>query len=697
MLAPGNGLLKEELANMNLNKSPDPGMTQDNRQSRARVIKLFLSIVASLLYVSVRMHTPIAVHAEAVHDDQLFISMGERIADGHWLGSYDQLTLIKGPGYPLFLAINAWLGIPISLSEVLFHGFTVGLFFWVFARLTRMPNVAMFGYIATLWMPASPYLERIVRDSIYPGQMLLVLAGMMATLYLDISRKRQYTWALLTGLALGWFSLTREEGIWIGPGLAVIVLASILYRHDKQRIKTLVLAPVAVIIAGYGVTQVVFSCINRIAYGSFVGVEVSSSPFKEAMSALQSVQAGEQIPYVPVSKQAREAIYQVSPSFLKLKGYLDPPTGSSWQFGCQIYPKTCGDIAGGWFMWALRGAVAINGYYGSPKRAANFYRQLTNEVEDACKAGKLRCKPLPVSMLPRIAASQWEKFPATLLLGLRMVTFDIPLPVVNPPSSGPAANLMADVRFLGSPLRTAGSSDTSTYSISGWYYGRDKKGWISGKISSGGQVNISLPARDDSPDLVTGLGDPAALHQRFNIAVNCQEPCIYRFADEEGSFVDIPLAEEAVHPSSHPLNGATLHIDQIGKSSMPSVNDDRRYRFRIGWQGMTEWAYGHVLPWLLPLSLLAMLLTLAISLIRRSLTPTVALATALWSLLASRLVLLTLVDISAFPGIRPDYLSTAYVLACIVPILSFVALYELVFASRSQSSSIVPRPEVAHV
>ncbi len=658
----------------------ETGAKHDEWPRRAQRVRLVLGIVASLLYLIIRTHIPIAVHAESIHDDQLFISMGQRIADGHWLGAYNQMTLIKGPGYPLFLAANAWLGTPLSLTEALFLGLAIGVFFLVFARISRMPNVALFGYIATLWMPA-PYLERIMRDCIYPGQMLLVLSGLIVSLYIEMPRNRRYACALATGLLLGWFSLTREEGIWIAPGIAVIALASTIYHRRKQQVKAFVLIPSTLIIVAYGMTQLTFLSINKIAYGSFVGVEVNSSPFKDAMSALQSVQAGEQIPYVPVSKRAREAIYQVSPSFLKLKGYLDPPTGSPWQFGCQFYAQTCGEIAGGWFMWALRDAVATNGSYDSPKRAAAFYRGLADEVQKACRMGQLQCKPLLISMLPRIAASQWANFPTSLLRGLQKVTLYTPS-LANIPSSGPAADLMADMEFLGSPVRTPSPSDTNIYSIHGWYYGVGKKGWITGKIASGDEINASHIVRADSPDLVNGLGTPDASRQRFNTTINCQAPCIYSFVDDVGATINIHLAQAAGHPSSYPFNGATLNIDQVSESSSSSIQANPRYRLAAAWREIMEKAYGHVLPWLLPLSLLAISVALLISLRRRALTATTVLAMTLWVLFASRLMLLTLVDISSFPAMIVPYLSPAYLLACITPVISFTALYELLKPSR---------------
>lgn len=677
---------------MNALRGPETEPAQNKRSNHSRYIRLLLGFAAAILYLFVRAHTPISVQADAYHDDQHFMSMAQHIANGDWLGTYCQMTLIKGPGYPLFLAFNAWLGTPVSLAEACFQGFAIGIFFWVFARVSRMPNVALLGFVTTLWMP-DPYLERVIRDSIYPGQMLLLLSGLTASLYFDMPKKRRYTCALATGLILGWFCLTREEGVWIAPGITAIALAAAVHYRYKQQVISLVLIPLIIVTAGYGATQLAFLSANRINYGSFVGVEINSSPFKDAVAALQSVQAGKQIPFVPVSKQAREAIYQVSPSFLKLKAYFDPSTGGSpWQFGCKVYEQTCGEIAGGWFIWALRDAVAANGFYDSAEEAKAFYQGLTNEVLRACRTGQLQCKPSPFSMLPHISAAEWTNLPASLLRGIQKITFYTPS-LTNIPSSGQPLDLMTDVEFLGRPVRTPSPNDIGTYSISGWYYGAGKTGWITGQITSGDGINEMHINRADSPDLVHGLNAPAAKHQRFNITVDCRAPCIFHFIDADGATLAINLARAAGHPSNHVLNGATLNIDELSRLASP-INTDLRYYLASSTRKVAERTYGHFLPWLLSLSLPVTLAAVLLSYLTRSLTPTVALAVAFWALLISRLLLLALVDISSFPAMVVPYLSPAYLLTCITPILSLAALYELLKLWRSQK---IPPSEITHI
>ena len=53
----------------------------------------------------------------AGHDDRLFLNLADQILQGNWLGKYNNLTLAKGCFYPLFIAFNFILGLPLLLTQ----------------------------------------------------------------------------------------------------------------------------------------------------------------------------------------------------------------------------------------------------------------------------------------------------------------------------------------------------------------------------------------------------------------------------------------------------------------------------------------------------------------------------------------------------------------------------------------------------
>lgn len=641
-------------------------------------LRRVLAAVAVVAVLVLSTHTPIVIHADSPHDDGLFMALGQHLAAGKWLGAYSQFTLMKGPGYPLFLALNSWLGQPIGLSHAAFQCAALAFFFWVFARLANMPNLALCGFLLALWAPAL-YLDRITRDAIYPGQTLLLLATLSYALFASLPARARLMWALLSGLLMGWLVLTREEGLWIAPGVLIIMLYGAWLAWRRNTLLREALAPLLAMMLAFVATQGTFSVLNRVAYGRATGVETNSAPFKETLAALQSVDVGQRIPYVPVSRQARFAIYAVSPNFASLKGYFDPDNGKTpWQFGCPLYPATCGDIAGGWFMWALREAVSIKGYYATPSKAAGFYRELTAEVTRACHDHRLKCSPSLVALVPHISASQWRNLPASLLSGIRQITFAQELNPDPGLSTGDPNDIAADVAFLGNPVITAqqptANARERSFRLAGWF--RSPSGsWVTGQLGQddGHALIIPIP-RVASPDLVAGFKDPAASHERFDFQIACKADCNFVFNDEHGASIPLNLGHLVGQHVHFRLGAATLNLDAISEHGDAAPGSDIRIKTANSVRRFFIRVYSIFMPWLAAAGLLAMLIVAALALFARRLDAIVAIATAVWALLASRLILLGVVDISAFPGMITPYLSPAYVLMCVVPAVSFAAL-----------------------
>jgi len=72
-------------------------------------------VILSIGYLVLAMQLPVTILSGAITDDALFFSHAYQITLGNWLGDYNQLTLAKGSGFPILLAINAILGTPITL------------------------------------------------------------------------------------------------------------------------------------------------------------------------------------------------------------------------------------------------------------------------------------------------------------------------------------------------------------------------------------------------------------------------------------------------------------------------------------------------------------------------------------------------------------------------------------------------------
>ena len=347
---------------------------------------------------------PVFAIGTAAHDDRLFLEMAESISKGEWLGAYSQMTLAKGPFYSIWIAALYWIGVPLGLGVQMAYAAACA----VFARACRpaVPSgpVRFALYAFLLWNPMSfegPTLCRIIRQQIYTPLALVVFAGLVA-LYCrrQENLRRQWPWAALLGLAFGCFWLTREESVWLVPSVVLLAAAALFWAFRGSRVQGLTMLQALGLAAGCAALPVVLVCTeNYRHYGWFGTVEFRAPEFNDAYGAMVRVKLDPVLPLVPVTRQAREAMYAVSPAFATLRPWLDGDIGTQWAEK-EMYPVEDRQIRGGWLMWALRDCVVAAGHGHSAREALDFYQLMADEINRACDEGRLAAHPRRSGFLP---------------------------------------------------------------------------------------------------------------------------------------------------------------------------------------------------------------------------------------------------------------------------------------------------------
>jgi hypothetical protein len=87
----------------------------------ARLTHSFPSVCFLIASLSLGMRSGFPVHAipNAAADDALFVSLARSLGAGHWLGSFNNFTLVKGMFYPLFIEVSFLIGLPLKIAEQL--------------------------------------------------------------------------------------------------------------------------------------------------------------------------------------------------------------------------------------------------------------------------------------------------------------------------------------------------------------------------------------------------------------------------------------------------------------------------------------------------------------------------------------------------------------------------------------------------
>ena len=383
-------------------------------RSRLAEITAVIVLVAAKLWLSGDMH--MTIYADARHDDALFISQGHLIADGDWLGQLDDLTLSKGPSYSVFIALVQLSRIPLLDAQAIFHALACILFILALRPFVGSPGIRLLLLAVLLFDPhpfSSETGERALRSSIQPALTLLTLAGAIGmSARLARPPRSLLPWSILGGLNLAAFWFSREEGIWIGPTLALITATALwqIWRGNSLgRIArtACLLLPFVLWLS----TLWILRGVNHHYYNAWISVDVKDGGFPNAYGALTRITPATIISGVPVMKETRLRAYAASPAFAELQPVLEGKLGETWAArgweGLETHPSARKEMRGGWFQWALREAALERGYYRDAGATSRYWQRVADEINLACDTGQLAAGPSHSGFFPRWESSLW--------------------------------------------------------------------------------------------------------------------------------------------------------------------------------------------------------------------------------------------------------------------------------------------------
>lgn len=373
------------------------------------IIIILLSVIKQIITTNI----PIFAISNGQHDDLMMVNMSENLLTGNWLGEYNQYTLVKGIFFPFFLAFSNYIGISYLNSATLFYTFSC--IFFVYAikdifneKYQKIYMVVIF--IILLFNPlsfASWTFQRLYRNGMTISQVLLIFGGLFAS-YLRLDKKiiHLIPWIFVSGLGFVSLCNTREDYIWIYPFVIVVSIVLIVKKckllgksNIKIKINNIILfmMPFIMLI----VTNSLISTINYIEYGIYTTNELNNSEFKSAIKSIYSVKNGKNIKYVSVTREKLNKLYEMSPTLNSIKDQVEDRM-DAWSKVDRN--ATDGEVEDGWFFWALRDAVDKAGYYKDAKTANNFYRKVSNEIDEYIKKNNIDT----ISTMPSALMSPWR-------------------------------------------------------------------------------------------------------------------------------------------------------------------------------------------------------------------------------------------------------------------------------------------------
>jgi len=642
-----------------------------------------LIIFFSLFKIILLNSQPIFALGFAGHDDALFINLANSLIKLHWLGHFNNLTLAKGPGYPIWIAFNNLFGLPLLLSQYLLYILAcISLIIALKPLLSKHRIFLIILFIVLLFNPASfsnIVNTRVIREAVYPAQTLFIIAFTIGILVRnDRTVKNLIVWVGGLSVFLSWFWLTREEGVWILPFIVPILLFTgfKIWREklSKWKIK---LAILTVPFAFLFLSISIISSINYFVYGIYTAVEFENPEFLEAYGSLTRVKDQGWTQYLPVSRKKMKEIYAVSPTFKKLEPYLDGALGKAWATNNNknnVYFQDPLDIGGGWFVWAFRDAVAEVGYYKNGKDTMNFYKQLSSEIDTACREKKLDCFGKRKTMMDPFYKEQIDPIIHSIAKCYNfMITLGGTQIVYPTYSSGGKETLYRFSKMTHEPIYI----DNNNITVSGWAFSPTEKLNIRVINNKDQLVNYNLEV-SDSPDVYLFFSQGGnefenAKNARFKISTDCKENCFISFIGEKSNLKE-KYAFNSTPNFRNRAGSFYVSFDKwdYGNSSTNQIITDKTYILKVSVLNRIGMLYISSLLLLFILSFLIFLFTPFVKQKEHRIFFFINLSLLL--AIGARLAILSLIDATSFSPFYGNYFSPFYPLILIFILLNLFSL-----------------------
>lgn len=653
------------------------------------------------------------VIGDASHDERLFLNIANHLISGEWLGPFNNLTLAKGVFYSFWLAGVHTLGIPLLLSQHLLYIAACILVILAIRPLVRgcAPLLLVFGIL--LFNPisySSDVMSRVLREGIYPALTLMTIAFAAGFLIrYQFSIAVLMLWSLGFGVSLSAFWLTREEGIWLMPTLLVVMTFAVIRilqtRPVDHRKLLLCIFPFMI----WGISVGTIAGMNKHYYGVFTTNELKSPVFLAAYGALSRVEHVRWRPIIPVPKETRERIYDASPAFAELKPFLEGDIGRGWggsglfqavrdrfekdqdfhRYVISYLERNKGDIwvklwyegelfhdeiFGGWFLWALRDAVAAAGYYSSGDRAAHYYKRLADEINTACNEGKLLCGSERSSLMPPWRRAYAAPLMYTFLRSAGFVVRFQDFSATSVPSVGTEDSFRLFYKLTRERLLPA------SVRLHGWVFSPDGPVNLSITGERGDTKNakviVNLPSEDVYQTFFSrGMNFPNARSARFDLKTYCVCGCTLHVRVREDLVKSIPIDGKIrsletprlyFHIDSREYQNASPHhakIDALKITMLESIA--LPYQFAV--------------PVLSFFGLIIYMIRTLQIFMKRTIPMLWIITTGILLAFIIRLSVISMVNVTSFPAINIQYFSASYPLLLIFIALNFVSLRSILY------------------
>lgn len=327
------------------------------------------------------------------HDELWYV---EAAFNHIWGGTYSEMRLIHLPIYAMWLKVLDLIGVPARLGIDLAWLAACGYLAYAFRRLVQVTWVAVGLFI---FLAFHPYVIRIF-DRALAETLLTVLSTLVLAAGIDLWNRRTEIPSAVRKCALFLYCFgfsaayfTRSEGIVLLAPLGMLALWAVIDRRNwwfTALGRGMLIQLIALPLLSIGALSLGLCAANYTKWGVWASQELDAPGYKSAMAALSSIDTGSTPKQITVTQQMLALGFQASSTLRELQPLMSGPTGQQWVEIASPFVAVKGEIANGWFYWALRDVAAHAGWHVSAEFAERKYKAVDAELQHAFADGRLK-------------------------------------------------------------------------------------------------------------------------------------------------------------------------------------------------------------------------------------------------------------------------------------------------------------------
>lgn len=502
----------------------------------------FIIIIAIISFIRIHMvnKLPMIALPKEGSDDGLMVSLAKNIIEGKWLGTFESNTLVKGAGYPIFLALVKSLNLSYLFTINVLYVLACIYFIYAIKDDIKSKILKLIIFVVMIFNPIS-YAElsfqRIYRNFNTVFQAIFIFSAMYIIWKNKTKGLKSMIWHILIAafnMVFLWHS--KEDSIWILPFMIVIsalILIVAIFNHfsknkkgerkeleSNKRIFAHAAFVFKLVMIAMPIWVLVFSTatiksLNEKYYGVYIEKD---SEVGNVCTALYSVKAKENYPRVDNPREEIYRVYEVSETLNSIRDSLEYSLDNWAIYGSDPEKK---QVENGWFGWAIKSAMTLSGNYDDPKSLKEFCDKICDEIYAALDSGELeREENILISGQPPFRDEYKDQF---MSYWLGYVQFMYEFRTMQSSNNVSEDYISLDSVSL-NDFEFVTNDEVATRSVSnaricGWYALQNRENYTM-YLTNEKDVKIKEITRSNSEDLISIFSLDPRYNYRFDYVIN---------------------------------------------------------------------------------------------------------------------------------------------------------------------------------